>query len=218
LKPALAYHKKWLAFESKSEPKGDPPARDENLDVYRPLLEGKLPAVAYASSPAALLAFAKGVKGEFGIRVVGFGPSRLDQVAGELRELGGAALLSVPFVVRDDYREINVPRAVAEAGLPFAIRSGAGAGAVMLPAQVALAVRSGLDDGRALQSLTIEPARIFGIDDRVGSVQEGKDADLVFLSGAPFDPSTRVVAVMVEGVIRFQREGFSGWTKGGPKP
>jgi imidazolonepropionase-like amidohydrolase len=56
-----------------------------------------------------------------------------------------------------------------------------------------------------LAAITTEPARILGIDDKVGSVEVGKDADLVLYDGDPFSYATRVVAVLVDGAVAHQR-------------
>ena len=56
-----------------------------------------------------------------------------------------------------------------------------------------------------LQALTIHPARVFGIDDRVGSLEVGKDADVVMHSGDPLDPRTRVERVWIEGATEYDR-------------
>jgi len=50
-------------------------------------------------------------------------------------------------------------------------------------------------------TVTINPARMLGIEDRVGTVEVGKDADLVLWSGTPFEPTSRVTAVLVDGAL-----------------
>jgi imidazolonepropionase-like amidohydrolase len=65
--------------------------------------------------------------------------------------------------------------------------------------QAALAVKHGLDRETALRAITINPARIVGIADRVGSIAPGKDADLVIWSGDPLDVQSRVERVLVDG-------------------
>ncbi len=63
----------------------------------------------------------------------------------------------------------------------------------------ALFVRRGMPAGEALAALTLNPARILGVDHRVGSLEEGKDADFLLLSGPPLDWESRVERVFVEG-------------------
>lgn len=69
----------------------------------------------------------------------------------------------------------------------------------------ALAVRAGLPEDAALAALTLEGARMLGLDDRVGSIEPGKDADLVVLSGAPFSTWTHVEQTWVEGELLYDR-------------
>jgi len=68
-----------------------------------------------------------------------------------------------------------------------------------------LAVNEGFSLREALALITIKAARILGIDDRVGSVEPGKDADLVVLSGKPFEPDTQVIYTIVDGEICYHR-------------
>jgi imidazolonepropionase-like amidohydrolase len=65
--------------------------------------------------------------------------------------------------------------------------------------QAALAVKHGLDRDAALRSLTINPARIVGIDDRLGSLEVGKDADFAIWSGDPLDVLSRVERAFIDG-------------------
>jgi imidazolonepropionase-like amidohydrolase len=71
-----------------------------------------------------------------------------------------------------------------------------------LPLQAAMGVRLGWPHEWALRGLTINAARFVGIDHRVGSLEVGKDADLALWNGEPFEPTSRVVGVIVDGVLR----------------
>jgi imidazolonepropionase-like amidohydrolase len=63
-----------------------------------------------------------------------------------------------------------------------------------------LAVKNGMDRHEALKAITINPARHLGIEDRVGTLEIGKDADIVVTDGDPFDLDTRVLHVFIDGV------------------
>ncbi|WP_134772701.1 amidohydrolase [Ornithinimicrobium flavum] len=65
--------------------------------------------------------------------------------------------------------------------------------------QVALAVREGMDRDAALRAVTINPARVLGVEDRVGSLAPGKDADVVLWSGDPLDLQSRVLRTWIDG-------------------
>lgn len=73
----------------------------------------------------------------------------------------------------------------------------------LLLRMAAFGVRAGMTRSGALRALTFSPARMLGLDDRIGSIEPGKDADLVILSGDPFSVRTRVLETWVEGVRRF---------------
>ena len=68
------------------------------------------------------------------------------------------------------------------------------------------AVEHGVGPDEALKALTLNSARIMGIDERVGSLEKGKDADVVVLSGPPFEAATRVEGVIVNGNLGWKRE------------
>ena len=68
-----------------------------------------------------------------------------------------------------------------------------------LPLCAGLAVHAGMDPFAALQAITINPAKHAGIADRVGSLEVGKDADMVIMDGCPFEVSTEVKYVLVDG-------------------
>ncbi len=78
--------------------------------------------------------------------------------------------------------------------------------------QATLSVKEGLERDAALRAITINPARVMGVDDRVGSLAEGKDADLVLWSGDPLDPMQRALQVWIGGqqVYAYDREKRAG--------
>ena len=92
---------------------------------------------------------------------------------------------------------------LADAGIPFALQSGY-EGYVpktrVVLFEAALAAARGLGFERALASVTLDAARILGIDARAGSLTEGKDADLALFDGDPFEYATHVTATVVAGV------------------
>lgn len=78
--------------------------------------------------------------------------------------------------------------------------------------QVALAVREGMERDAALRAVTINPARVLGVEDRVGSLLAGKDADLALWSGDPLDLQSRVLRTWIDGVevYAYDEEAGSG--------
>ena len=75
-----------------------------------------------------------------------------------------------------------------------------------LAIEAAFAVRGGCSEQTALEALTINPARMLGLADRIGSIEEGKDADLLILDGPPLDYRTYVETAVVGGRIYYDRD------------
>ncbi len=67
--------------------------------------------------------------------------------------------------------------------------------------EAAVATAYGLDREAALEALTIQPAELLGLSNRVGSLAEGKDADLVMFDGDPFEYTTHIISVIVDGNV-----------------
>lgn len=76
----------------------------------------------------------------------------------------------------------------------------------------AIAVRGGLPEGVALKALTLHGAQMLHLEDRIGSLDTGKDADFVILSGAPFSVYTQVLETYIEGDKVFDRASHQDWT------
>lgn len=76
----------------------------------------------------------------------------------------------------------------------------------LLLRSAAIALRGGLDELKTLQSITLTAAKALRVDDRVGSLEKGKDADFVILNGQPFSTYTRVIATYIEGQKMFDAE------------
>ena len=97
-------------------------------------------------------------------------------------------------------RSLANPGRLAAAGVTIAITTDHPVVPInFLVHQATLAVKEGLDPVVALAAITINPARIAGIDDRLGSIEVGKDADLVIWSGDPLDVNSRVELALIEG-------------------
>ncbi|MDZ4774578.1 MAG: amidohydrolase family protein [Planctomycetota bacterium] len=77
--------------------------------------------------------------------------------------------------------------------------------------QGTMSARYGADSYNMLRATTIHPARAFGIDDRVGSIEVGKDADIVIRSGDPLDPRSRVELVLIDGEVQYDRRHDGQW-------
>jgi imidazolonepropionase-like amidohydrolase len=95
-----------------------------------------------------------------------------------------------------------------QAGIPVAIMTGYVAyvpKSRVLLFEAAIAAANGLGLEGALREITISPAKILGIDDRVGSLSKGKDADVVVFDGDPFEYTSHVEQVMVQGAVTYRK-------------
>jgi imidazolonepropionase-like amidohydrolase len=98
------------------------------------------------------------------------------------------------------------PGLMAKAGVKVAIQTDESSAVKYLPINAALAVREGMPEDDAFKAITIHAAEIIGVEDRIGSLEVGKDADIVIFDGHPFDYRTQVELVLVDGEIAYQRE------------
>ncbi len=89
----------------------------------------------------------------------------------------------------------NLPGLLHEAGVPFALSGG------KLLEQARFAVRYGLPAEVALEAITRSPARLLGLEGRAGTVEAGRDADLVALNGDPLELTTSIQWVLVDGKV-----------------
>jgi imidazolonepropionase-like amidohydrolase len=104
--------------------------------------------------------------------------------------------------------ETFVPSAFAAAKVPFAMQTFISSSFAerYLWYQAARCVREGIDRQTALESITLAPARILGLQDRLGGVTPGRDADLLILSGDPLSAKTQVETVLIGGKVVYERE------------
>ncbi len=98
------------------------------------------------------------------------------------------------------------PGILAKAGVKVAIQCDTTANTRWLALHAGIAVREGMPEDAAWRSITINPAEILGIDSRLGSIEPGKDADLVIWSGHPFETLTVAEKVFIEGEPIFERK------------
>ncbi|HKB15853.1 MAG TPA: amidohydrolase family protein, partial [Planctomycetota bacterium] len=161
---------------------------------------GELGWLAHAGPPEEIFAAGRFAR-EFGLRLHLVHAPLAGESAALLKE-GGVGVVCGPFDASTPLRALRSPAALAAAGVPIAFcTDGPAHEPEALRLSAALAVRAGLDPERALRALTTEAAALLGATDRVGSLEPGRDADLVVWSGNPLDLATRPLAVIVGGEI-----------------
>ncbi|HED65832.1 MAG TPA: hypothetical protein ENJ09_09790 [Planctomycetes bacterium] len=129
-----------------------------------------------------------------------------ERLVGPIRESGLGVVLG-PFALGQRPRSLESVKRLQDAGVPVGFALGA-------PARHpetfrwsgAMAVAEGADPAKVLDSMTATAARLAGVDERVGTIAVGKDADLVLWSGDPLDLSSSVEAVFVDGELVYRKE------------
>lgn len=141
---------------------------------------------------------------EFGLRVLIAGGADAWKIAGFLKEKNAgvlySAVLQLPNNSEDPYDSaFATPEILRKAGVPFAIVSGSSADVRNLPYRAAVAAAYGLEREDALRTITLWPAQLLGIADKVGTLEHGKLANLIVVKGDPLDIRAEVRHVFIEG-------------------
>ena len=181
-------------------------AYDARWEAMIPVLAGKVPIIVHANEIQqiqAAVAFAS----EHKLKMILFGGYDAPRCAQLLKKhqipviVGGVYRL--PQKRHDPYDEAyTLPERLRQAGLKFCISSYGRFGAANvrnLPYHAAIAAGFGLPEDEALKAITLSPAEILGVSDRVGSLQAGKDATLIITTGTPLETTTQVEAAFVQG-------------------
>jgi imidazolonepropionase-like amidohydrolase len=202
------------AAEKKDAKKKEPPARDLRLEALVRVLEGKTPLVVTANRSqdiANVLRFAE----EFDIRVILDSASEAYLIVDQIKAANGGKgydVLVHPTMARAvgemENKTFENAAKLREAGLRVAIQGGfesyvPKARVVLLEAGVAAANGLGLEG--ALATITIDAAKILGVESRVGSLEVGKDADIALFSGDPFEYTTTCTGVIINGKVTDER-------------
>lgn len=96
---------------------------------------------------------------------------------------------------------METPGILSEAGIDVCLTADTAGNTAWLPMEAGLCVRRGLKEEEALKGLTIYPARVLGLEEKIGSIEPGKDADLAMFDGNPLDSLTLCRFTMIEGVL-----------------
>ncbi|SDZ33957.1 Imidazolonepropionase [Amycolatopsis xylanica] len=177
--------------------------RDPTLETLVRVLDGELPWLQHVHR-ADDIATAIRLADEFGYRLV-INHGTEAHLMAELIARRGIPVISGPLTtgrskVELRHRTLRNPALLAQAGVRVAITTDHNEVPVtFLALQAMLAVREGLDRDTALRSITLTPAEILGLDDRVGSLRPGRDGDVVLWSGDPLDVLSRVRRVFING-------------------
>jgi imidazolonepropionase-like amidohydrolase len=186
--------------------KSEPGARDLGKEVLAQVLAGQLPALITAQTSREILSALR-LQKEFGFRLVLDGAAEAHLVLDEIKAAGVPVILHPTMARQNGTLENGSFETAAKlraAGIPFALQSGY-EGYVpktrVVLFEAAMASAYGLTVEQALAAITIDAARIIGVDQRVGSLERGKDGDLVLYDGDPLEYTSHVCTVLIQGEV-----------------
>ncbi|QCX33937.1 amidohydrolase [Caloramator sp. E03] len=197
------------AKEAGKKDEDDMPDFDIKMESLIPVMEGKIPLKAHAHRADDIFTAIRIAK-EFNLKLTLDHCTEGHLIADELAKEGYPAIVGPSLTERSkiELRELTFETAavLAKAGVKIALMTDHPVIPVhYLPLCAALAVKAGLDEETALKAITINPAEILGIDDRVGSIEVGKDADIVVFNKHPFDVQSKAMYVLIDGKIVYEK-------------
>ena len=176
---------------------------DNNLEAVCGLLEGRYPARCHAHRSVDMLMIMRMAE-EFNFGVVFEHATECEEIMPEIVARNIPVVIGPSLGSRSKteviYKSFGTVAAAVKAGLLVAITADHGVTPLRyLNVYAALAIREGVPRDEALKCITINPAKICGVDQRLGSIEPGKDADLVLWESDPFDVCSRPALVWIEG-------------------
>lgn len=194
----------YLAARDAARAEGRAFATDPRLEAMRPVVEREVPLLVLANT-VRQMQDAITWAGSRDLELVLIGGSDAGYIAEYLAEKQVPVLLtsvlSRPGRAWEAMDHVHtLPARLHEAGVRFGIVGGSSAPyANRLPYEAGVAMGNGLPEIEALRALTLYPARFLGIDDRVGSLEVGKDATLLITTGNPLEYATTIEQAFIEG-------------------
>ncbi|HMA59027.1 MAG TPA: amidohydrolase [Halanaerobiales bacterium] len=195
----------YLAKKEKAQKDDEPFDRDIKMESLIRIIKKELPLKVHAHRADDIMTAIRIAK-EFDIDITLEHCTEGHKVADEIAEANIPAIVgpSMTGRVKVELSELSFKTAgvLAKAGVKIALMSDH----PVIPTKnatiyAALAIKGGLEEKEALKAITINPAEILGVDDRVGSIEEGKDADLIIFKGHPLDISSDIQRVIVNGEV-----------------
>ena len=206
---AKEYMEEWEEYRKDRE-NNDKPEFDMRLESLVPALKGDLIVKIHAHRADDILTAIR-IAREFNLKITIDHCTEGHLIADILKENDIKIILGPMLTDRSKIELRNqtlaAPGILAKSGIPVAIMTDH----PCVPVQhlllcAAIAVREGMPEEDALKAVTINAARAAGIDDRVGSLEAGKDADIVIFNGYPFDYKTKVDLTIINGKVVYTRE------------
>lgn len=212
---ANVFREKFIAAQEYMRKMDDPdisrrPARDLGMEIMASALKGEIQVKMHAHRADDILTAVR-VAEEFGLDATVDHCTEGYMILDELKTAKVRGFLLGPLLSDRSKIELRnmtfrAPAEFYKAGVPFALITDHPFVPVQfLRVQAGICVSEGLPEYEALKAITITPARILGLESRVGSIAEGKDADIIIFDGDPLDCRSRVTTTIVNGEIVFEK-------------
>lgn len=208
LRDTLVEAQNYLAKKKRAEEKGDYFDKKLKYEALIPVLEREIPLKAHAHRADDILTSIRIAK-EFDLKLTIEHCTEGHLITEHVKKSGYDVIagpsLSFNSKIEVSNKSFKTSVELIKAGVKTAIMTDHPVIPIeQLPLAVAFAVKEGLSFHEALRTVTIDAAEIVGIADRVGSLEEGKDADLVILSGSPFELATKTLYTIINGEVVYR--------------
>jgi imidazolonepropionase-like amidohydrolase len=183
------------------------------MECYRDLFEGKIPLKAHVHRADDIFTAIR-IADEFGLGLTLDHCTEGHLIAEEIAQSGYPAIVGPSLAARSknevSLSDFKTPGVLQKAGVLVALTTDHPVSRLQyLPLCAGLAKKEGLDEWGALRAITIDAARICRVDHRLGSLKEGKDADIVIYDGDPLQIASSVRFTVVNGEIAWQADDQS---------
>ena len=210
LREELFKAKQYIEKRKKAEKEGEGFEKDFRYECWIPVFEGKIPLKAHVHRVDDIFTAIR-IGKEFGLKMTLDYCSEGHLIAEELAKEGFPAIVGPDLSSRSKIEVQNVAFKTAgilsTAGVKVAVTTDHPVSLIQsLPICAGLCVKSGMDEDEALRAITIHAAQICNVADRVGSLEVGKDADIVIFDGNPLEVSSEVFYTLIDGEIAYCRE------------
>lgn len=201
-----------LSFYSESDENDvDRPEYDMKLESLIPVLRRRIPLKAHAHRADDIFTAIRIAK-EFDLKLTIDHCTEGHLIVDELLEENGEYPIIVGPSLTDrskpELKNLSLETAgiLSNAGIEVSLMTDHPVIPVQhLPMCAGIAIKNGMKEDAALRAITINPAKTLGIDNKVGSLEEGKDADIVLWEGSPFDLSGKVMCTIIDGKVVYER-------------
>lgn len=205
---AREYREQWENYKKEPE-EYDKPELDFKLEALLQVLDKKIPLKAHAHRADDIMTAIRIAK-EFDLNITLDHCTEGVLIKDILSETGLPAIIGPMLTDRSKIelrnQNLKTPAVLSKAGMKVAIMTDH----PCVPQQhlllcAAIAAREGMDEKEALKAITINAAEITGISDRVGSIEKGKDADIVIMDGNPLELKSQVLKTIINGVVVYEK-------------